>query len=133
MTDIDEAIRTYLVAIEIEGKSPRTVASYANSLEDFRRVGRRLGHPDSPEAYAVPHVYEFLGALRERGASPGYQHRRHREVKTCFSWLKRMDFIEDNVFAKVPLVRRPRVVKPPFTPEQITALLETQDRSIRKC
>lgn len=133
MTDIDEATRTYLVAIEIEGKSPRTVASYANSLEDFRRVSRRLGHPDSPEAYAVPHVYEFLGALRERGASPGYQHRRHREVKTCFSWLKRMDFIEDNVFAKVPLVRRPRVVKPPFTPEQITALLETQDRSIRKC
>jgi hypothetical protein len=28
MTDIDNAIRAYLVAIEIEGKSPRTVASY---------------------------------------------------------------------------------------------------------
>ena len=129
MTDIDDAIRTYLVAIEIEGKSLRTIASYANSLEDFRRVGRRLGHPESPREYAVPHVYEFLGALRERGASPGYQHRRHREVKTCFSWLKRMDFVEENVFAKVPLVRRPTVMKPPFTPDQVTALLETQDRA----
>ena len=129
MSDIDEAIHTYLLAIEIEGKSPRTIASYANSLQDFRRVGRRLGHPASPREYTVAHVYEFLGALRERGAAPGYQHRRHREVKTCFSWLKRMDFIEENVFARVPLVRRPLVIRPPFSPEQITALLETLDRS----
>jgi hypothetical protein len=41
MTDIDEVIRTYLFAIEIEGKSPRTIARYANSLEDFRQGGRR--------------------------------------------------------------------------------------------
>ena len=40
-----------------------------------------------------------------------------------------MDFVEENVFAKVPLVRRPTVMKPPFTPDQITALLEIQDRS----
>ena len=33
MTDIDEAIRTYLLAIEIEGKSPKAIASYGNSLE----------------------------------------------------------------------------------------------------
>ena len=129
MSDIDDAIRTYLLAIEIEGKSPRTIASYANSLEDFRRVGRRLGHPASPREYTVAHVYEFLGALRERGAAPGYQHRRHREVKTCFSWLKRMDMVEENVFAKVPLVRRPMVIRPPFTPEQIGSLLDVQDRS----
>jgi integrase/recombinase XerD len=129
MSDIDEAIHTYLLAIEIEGKSPRTIASYANSLQDFRRVGRRLGHPASPREYTVAHVYEFLGALRERGAAPGYQHRRHREVKTCFSWLKRMDMVDENVFARVPLVRRPMVIRPPFSPEQITALLQTLDRS----
>ena len=129
MSDIDEAIHTYLLAIEIEGKSRRTIASYANSLQDFRRVGRRLGHPASPREYTVAHVYEFLGALRERGAPPGYQHRRHREVKTCFSWLKRMDFIQENIFARVPLVRRPMVIRPPFSPEQITSLLQTLDRS----
>ena len=129
MTDIDEAIRTYLLAIEIEGKSPKTIASYGNSLEDFRRVGRRLGHPASLRGYTVAHVYEFLGAVRDRGASPGYQHRRHREVKTCFSWFKRMDMVEENVFAKVPLVRRPKVVRPPFTPEQIDAPLATLDRA----
>ncbi len=128
MAEIDECIATYLQAIEIEGKTAKTIASYTNSLEDFRRVGRRLGLPERVTEYKVPHVYAFLGALRERGASAGYQHRRHREVKTCFSWLKRMEFVDDNVFAKVPLVKRPYLVKPPFTPADVQALLDCQDR-----
>jgi len=130
MSDIDKAIHTYLRAIEIEGKSPRTIASYANSLADFRRVGKRLRHPASARQYTVTHVYEFLGALRERGAAPGYQHRRHREVKTCFSWFKRMNMVDENVFARVPLVRIPTVIRPPFTPKQVGSLLDAQDRSI---
>ena len=49
-------------------------------------------------------------------------------MKTCFSWLKRMGFVEDNVFSKVPLVKRPRLVKPPFTPAEVQSLLDSQDR-----
>lgn len=93
MTTLDEHIRTYLQAIEIEGKTEKTIASYENSLRDFQRTGERLGFPDEPAAFTVQHVYAFLAALRERGASAGYQHRRHREVKTCFSWLKRMGIV----------------------------------------
>jgi integrase/recombinase XerD len=40
-----------------------------------------------------------------------------------------MGFVEENVFAKVPLVRRPTVVKPPFTPIQVGALLDAQDQT----
>ena len=47
MTQIDETIASYLIALKIEGKSPKTIESYANSLEDFRRVGRRLGLPET--------------------------------------------------------------------------------------
>ena len=82
MPHIDQAIQSYLTAIEVEGKSPKTVASYANSLADFRRVGRQRSLPEAVEDYEVDHVYSFLGALRERGASRGFQHRRHREVQT---------------------------------------------------
>ena len=45
------------------------------------------------------HVYQFLGTLRERGASRAYQHRLHREVKAFFSWCKRMEIVTENVFA----------------------------------
>jgi len=50
-------------------------------------------------------------------------------VKTCFSWFKRMGFIDENVFARVPLVKRPLLVKPPYSPADMQALLDSQDRS----
>lgn len=127
MTHIDRQIASYLVALEVDGKSPKTIASYANSLQDFRRVGGRLGFPEAVDDYTAEHVYLFLGALQERGASPGYQHRRHREVKTFFSWCRRMDYVEDNVFARVPLVKRPQRIKPPFSPEEVGRLLASLD------
>ena len=43
------AVDTYLMAIEVEGKTPRTIESYEESLRDFRRVGRALGLPDTLE------------------------------------------------------------------------------------
>ncbi|TAJ20110.1 MAG: hypothetical protein EPO65_04765 [Dehalococcoidia bacterium] len=129
MALIDDHITTYLQALEIEGKTAKTVASYANSLAAFRSAGERLGFPDHPADYDVSHVYAFLGDLRARGASAGYQHRRHREVKTCFSWLKRMGIVDENVFAKVPLVKRPQLIKPPFSPDEVQRLLECSDRT----
>src|ERR1035437_2010171 len=105
MAELDEQIATYLRAIEVEGKTVATQASYANSLANFRSIGRRLALPDRSADYRVEHVYSFLSELRTRGASAGYQHRRHREVKTCFSWFKRMGFIDENVFSNVKLVK----------------------------
>ncbi len=128
MAQVDESITTYLQAMAIEGKTRATIASYANSLADFRGVGRRLGFPEEVEGYTPTHVYSFLAALRARGASPAYQHRRHREVKACFSWMRRMNLVEENVFAKVPLVKRPEVIKPPFSPAEVQAMLDSQDR-----
>jgi integrase/recombinase XerD len=128
VAEFDDQIATYLRAIEVEGKTVATQASYANSLAAFRALGRQLGLPDRAADYEVADVYSFLSALRERGSSAGYQHRRHREVKTCFSWLKRMGFVPENVFAKVQLVKRPLLIKPPYSPAEVQALLDSQDR-----
>ena len=129
MARIDDTIATYLTAIEVEGKTQNTVLSYRASLEDFRRVGRRLRFPKELEAYSVEHVYGFLGDLKQRGASPAYQHRRHREVKTFFSWCRRMEYVEANVFAKVALVKLDQQIRPPFSPDEIRRLLGSLDRT----
>ena len=89
MARTDDLITTYLTACEVEGKSPLTVASYAASLKDLRRIGAREGFPEDPRQYTVAHVYEFLRDVRSRGATPAYQHRRHREVKAFLSWCRR--------------------------------------------
>jgi integrase/recombinase XerD len=39
-----------------------------------------------------------------------------------------MDIVQENVFAKVPLVKRPLVIKPPFSPADVQALLDDQDQ-----
>jgi site-specific recombinase XerD len=129
LAELDDQIATYLRAIEVEGKTPATQASYANSLADFRTVGRRIGMPEVAADYTVGQVYTFLSELRRRGASAAFQHRRHREVKACFSWFKRMGVVEENVFAKVPLVKRPFLLKAPYSPAEVQVLLDSQDGS----
>ena len=42
--------------------------------------------------------------------SAGTQHRRQREVKAFFSWCRRMDYVEENPFMRVPMVRREQKV-----------------------
>ena len=129
MAQLDDTIATYLTAIEVEGKTENTVLSYRASLENFLSVGRRLGFPNALDHYEVAHVYEFLGDLKERGASTAYRQRRHREVKTFFSWCRRMEYVEANVFAKVPLPKLEQKIHRPFSPHEIRRLLEGLDRS----
>jgi integrase/recombinase XerC/integrase/recombinase XerD len=129
MAPIDQLIATYLTACEVEGKTPNTIASYRASLADFRRVGERRSLPCEVGAYGIPDVYAFLQDLRDRGASPAYQHRRHREVKAFFSWCRRMGYLQQNVFARVPLVKLEQQIIQPFSPAEVQRLLDSLDRS----
>ena len=98
--------------------------SYAETLRHFRRAVDQLQLPDSVSSLSGPaHVYLFMGWVRERGVSAGTQHRRQREVKAFFSWCRRMDYVEENPFMRVPMVRREQKVVQPFTKDDLTTLL----------
>ena len=139
-SQIDEVIRIYLSAVVTEGKSPRTVESYRNSLADFRRVSRALGLPNEVDAIEVPHVYAYLADIRARrgrgatggGTSSAYQNHHHRTLKAFFTWCQRMDYVDaerKHVFARVPLSRVEKKVGRPFSDEQVEQLLAGCDRS----
>ena len=125
----DRRPRHYLTAIEVERKTARTIASYTNSLADFRRVGRRAGLREAIEEYEVQHVCSSFGDLRRRGAAPGYQNRRHREVRTFFAGCRRMGLVEENVFARVSYAALEEKIYPPLSHDVARRLLDTQDRS----
>ena len=127
MATIDDLVPLYLKACEVEGKTPRTVQSYRETLRHFWAAVLALGLPDDVEAFRPPHVYLFMGSVRDRGVSDGTQHRRQREVKAFFSWCKRMDYIDDNPFMRVPMVRREQKVVQPFSKEDIGRLLAASD------
>ena len=123
MPILDQLIPLYLTACTVEGKTDRTVQSYAETLRQFQRAVRELGLPEDGAAFGPAHVYLFMGWVRDRGVSAGTQHRRQREVKAFFSWCRRMGYVKENPFMRVPMVRREQKVIQPFAEEDITALL----------
>ncbi len=127
MTTLDEIVPLYLKACEVEGKTDRTVQSYAETLRHFRAACTKLSLPFDVAAFKPAHVYLFMGWVKDRGVSAGTQHRRQREVKAFFSWCRRMDYVEDNPFMRVPMVRREQKVVQPFKAEDIHRLLAACD------
>ena len=117
MSTFTELIPLYLTACIVEGKTDRTVQSYAETLRQFRRAVDQLQLPNSVEAFGPAHVYLFMGWIRDRGVSAGTQHRRQHEVKAFFSWCRRMDYVEENPFMWVPMVRRDLDVVVPLSAE----------------
>ncbi|MCI0818036.1 MAG: hypothetical protein J4O14_07185, partial [Chloroflexi bacterium] len=51
----------YITPCGIEGKSPETLRSYAETLKLFMSTVGRLGLPDEPALFRPADVYEFLG------------------------------------------------------------------------
>ena len=123
MPALDQLIPLYLTACTVEGKTDRTVQSYDETLRQFLGAVRELGLPGSIEAFGPAHVYLFMGWVQGRGVSAGTQHRRQREVKAFFSWCRRMGYVEENPFMRVPMVRREQKVIQPFTKDDLTTLL----------
>jgi integrase/recombinase XerC len=127
LTTIDELVPLYLKACEVEGKTDRTVQSYRETLRHYRAAVLALGLPFGVEEFRPPHVYLFMGSVRDRGVTDGTQHRRQREVKAFFSWCKRMGYVDDNPFMRVPMVRREIKVVQPFSKDDVGCLLAASD------
>jgi integrase/recombinase XerC len=129
MPTLDELTPLYLKACEVEGKTDRTVQSYAETLRHFRSACLELDLPLDVEAFQPAHVYLFMGWVKDRGVTSATQHRRQREVKAFFSWCRRMGYVPENPFMRVPMVRREMKVVQPFSRDDINHLLAATDQS----
>ena len=75
----------YITSCGIEGKSPETLRSYAETLKLFLRAVERLGLSDDPGLFRPADVYEFLGHIGSTGVTAITQWRRQRETRAFFS------------------------------------------------
>ena len=124
---LDAVIAEYLLACEIEGKSPRTVQAYRETLRLFRRVCIAQDLPPTLGEFRAAHIYQFLKAVQDSGVSIGTRHRRFRETGTLFSWALRMGYCARHPFAGIPNVRLEQKIIQPYTPEEVRALLAVCD------
>ena len=61
MPTLEKLIPLYPKACEVEGKTDRTVQSYAETLHQFQRAVHELGLPQDVEAFGPAYVYLFMG------------------------------------------------------------------------
>ncbi len=121
----------YLTSCSIEGKSPETLRSYAETLKLLMRTVERLRLPDDPGLFQAADVYEFLGHIGSTGVSGITQWRRQRETRAFFSWLLRHDYVSSNPFMKVKNIKVPQKIVQPFTADDIQRLLSYCDAGTR--
>ena len=126
-TGLEAAIAAYLTACEVEGKTPRTVQAYAETLRRFGAVCAAEGLPDQVAAFRAAHIYRFLKVITDRGVSLGTRHRRFRETRAFFSWCTRMGYVPRNPFTGIPNVKVEQKVIQPLTEAEIQALLAVCD------
>jgi len=121
--DVTSLIDLYLLRCQVEGKSPNTITAYRETLTLFERIAREEGFPEDVRAITPSHIYAYLGRIGSNGVSLDTRHRRHREVRFLFSWLKRMAYIEESPFAQIKNIRLPQKIVQPYTAEEIGRLL----------
>jgi site-specific recombinase XerD len=125
--DLGSLIGLYLLRCQVEGKSPNTITAYRETLTLFERIAREEGFPEGVRAITPVHIYAYLGRIGSNGVSLETRHRRHREVRFLFSWLKRMGYIEESPFVQIKNVRLPQRIVQPYTAEEIGRLLACCD------
>ena len=125
LTKLDELIALYLLRCDVEGKSPRTVLAYTETLARFLRIAQEEEFPMAAFAIRPEHLYTYLG----RYAQHSYEtrHRYFREVRCFFNWLVTMSYIQESPFRSLKNVRLPQRIVQPFSAQDIGRLLAACD------
>src|SRR5688500_10214272 len=107
MEDLGALVELYLLRCEVEGKSPRTVRAYRESLQRF------LAHVtvSDPREIIADDIYTFLAHYT--ALSLESRHRYFREVRCFFNWLVDTDRLALNPFRGMRNVRIPERIKQP--------------------
>ncbi len=124
---LPDLIETYLARCTIEGKSPRTVQAYRESLTRFSRWLDEDGAPLDPDHIRPDHVIAYLA--RYAAHSPDTRHRYFREVRCFWNWLREAGYTDNDAFRGLRNVRLPHRIVPPLAPEEIARLLGCCDPS----
>ena len=125
----DDAVRSYRLALQVDGKSPDTLKSYNTSLAQFRAFLVTQNRPTDPDRIERDDVNAFLADLRViKERRPGTIATRYDALKGFFHRLEDEGEIDVSPMAKM---HRPTVplTDVPLIPLEVTrALISSCDR-----
>jgi site-specific recombinase XerD len=107
----------YLLRCSVEGRSPRTVRAYRETLGRFLTAVPVA----DPAAVGHEHLYAYLGGFTRLTLES--RHRYFREVRCFFNWLVEAEYLERSPFRGMRNVRLPQRIVQPFSPDELARLL----------
>lgn len=125
----ESMIRLFLDAKGVEGRSRQTISQYGYVLRGMRKG---VGVPI--DKITVHHLRSWLMREKERGVSlrtlEGYRY----VMSSFFGWLWREEIIPKNPTVNLQPIKHQKVIRKPFSPEEIERLKEaaltTRDKTI---
>lgn len=118
----------YLLRCSVEGKSPRTVRAYRETLGRFVSAVPVT----EPASVRSEHLYSYLGGFTHLTLET--RHRYFREVRCFFNWLVDAEYLVRSPFRGMRNVRLPQRIVQPYSGEELARLLAAcgADTSIGK-
>ena len=116
-------------ALDSANKSPQTIKDYALSVRKLAKYLSDNDMPDDLDEVGPDHIRAFLLHERDRTSAASAQ-KHYRNLHVYFGWIKdEGERQAPNPMARVEKPAVPKVVKPFFTDDEITALLKTCDKA----
>jgi integrase/recombinase XerC/integrase/recombinase XerD len=121
-TPLDLHCQSFLLDREAARCTDKTISHYKYTLSSFVRWLEAKG-VESPQEITAHHIREYLVSLQRRGLRDTSQHAHARGIKTWLRWLVSEQELERSPMDKVTMPRLDKTIPPPFSPENIKALL----------
>ena len=116
-TDLDGYVRSFLITLRAENKSPSTIRSYHEAITRLSEYLATQGHSLRLEEITGRDVQGFLAAQLER-LKPGTAANRYRSLRQFFRWA-----VTEGEIAADPMGR----IKPPRVPMDPPAVVSEAD------
>lgn len=120
---IMRALQSFALAYRSEGKSPRTIEVYGETVEAFdAQLAPEHSHqladvtPDDVRAYLL--------ACRERGNSPSTLSVRFRSLRVFLRWCQAEGYVGSDIMANISPPAIPEAPVPVFTDDELRRLLK---------
>ena len=117
-------LREWLLVLRGDGKSPRTIEGYADSVRQLTSFLQEGGFPSLAQATAE-HIREWLNALRQRGNKPATVNTRYRGVYAFYKWLRTEGEVRENPMGRIEPPHVPETVQPYYTAEELQLVLKS--------
>jgi site-specific recombinase XerC len=128
-----ELVDEYAIALEVAGRSRRTIDWYRTYLDDFVKFASRVAGPATLEDLAPAIARRWLLATqstRERPLAPNSVAGRVRTLRAFAGWVQRELQLGSHPLAGLPIPKVPDVLVPSLTAPELRALLgAVEDRS----